>query len=532
MIRTASIAVVVVLCLSAMVVPGFCASAENPAPAAGIDILASEKSIPEIRADLDAGRYTSHDLVIAYLKRIAAFDADGPKLNSILEINPEALIWADTCDAERRAGKARGLLHGIPVLIKDNIDTADLMHTSAGSLALKDHYASKDAFVAQRLRQAGAIILGKTNMTEWANWMSTKMPGGYSSLGGQVLSAYDFSFPVRGSSTGSAVAMSANFAAGSVGTETSGSIIHPAYWASVVGLKPTVGLISRSGIIPLATSQDTAGPIARTVADVAWMLNAMAGVDPTDPATLAAGGKIPTDYRAFLKKDGLRGAHIGVSRQLFGQMSEEQAARFEGVLNEMRDAGAEIVDPVAMPIDELLGTNWQDSKTMLYEFKPAINHYLKGVEPYIPIHSLGEVIAFDNQDAAKRARYGQDTLEKAEKTSGSLTEPEYINERLRDLRLTRDAIDVALRKYAVDAIIFPPLNNTMISGVILEARAGYPAITLPAGYLKDGKPFTFMLVAGAWQEPKLIALGYSYEQATHHRKAPVLGSKSQVTSSK
>ena len=239
-------------------------------------------------------------------------------------------------------------------------------------------------------------------------------------------------------------------------------------------------------------------------------------------ATLAAAGKIPKDYTAFLKKDGLRGARIGVSRQLFGQMSDEQVALFDRVLKELRDAGAVIIDPVVMPIEELLGTNWTDSKTMLYEFKPAINTYLKSVEPYLPVHSLSEVIAFDNQDPGKRARYGQDTLEKAEKTSGSLTEPEYIQEHLRDMRLTRGGIDSALHKYNIDAIIFPPLNNTMISGVILEARAGYPAITLPAGYMNDGKPFTFMLIASAWQEPKLISLAYAYEQQTHHRKPPAL----------
>jgi amidase len=348
------------------------------------------------------------------------------------------------------------------------------------------------------------------------------MPGGYSSLGGQVLSAYDPGFPVRGSSTGSAVAMSANFAAAAVGTETSGSIVHPAYWASVVGIKPTVGLISRSGIVPLATSQDTAGPIARTVADAAVMLNALAGVDPADPATLAAAGRIPKDYTVFLKRDGLRGSHIGVSRQLFGQMSDEQVILFDRVLKEMKDAGATIIDPVVMPIDELLGSNWQDSKTMLYEFKPAINNYLKGIEPYIPIHSLSDVIAFNNQDAEKRARYGQNILEKADMTSGTLAEPEYIQEHMRDMRLTRGAIDYALRKYNLDAIIFPPMNNTMISGVILEARAGYPAIVLPAGYSKDGKPFAIMLAASAWQEPKLISLGYAYEQQTHHRQPPAL----------
>ena len=521
---TASLKTMMVLCLLATLVPSVFASSDNTAPdsAKSIEILTTEKSIQEIHNDLVAGRYTSHDLVIAYMKRIAALDKDGPKLNSILELNPEALLLADACDAERRAGKAHGLLHGIPVLIKDNIDTADMMHTSAGSLALKDHYASKDSFVAQRLRQAGAIIFGKTNMTEWANWMSTKMPGGYSSLGGQVLSAYDPGFPVRGSSTGSAVAMSANFAAAAVGTETSGSIVHPAYWASVVGIKPTVGLISRSGIVPIATSQDTAGPIARTVADAAVMLNALAGVDPADPATLAAAGRIPKDYTVFLKRDGLRGSHIGVSRQLFGQMSDEQVILFDRVLKEMKDAGATIIDPVVMPIDELLGSNWQDSKTMLYEFKPAINNYLKGIEPYIPIHSLSDVIAFNNQDAEKRARYGQNILEKADMTSGTLAEPEYIQEHMRDMRLTRGAIDYALRKYNLDAIIFPPMNNTMISGVILEARAGYPAIVLPAGYSKDGKPFAIMLAASAWQEPKLISLGYAYEQQTHHRQPPAL----------
>jgi amidase len=258
------------------------------------------------------------------------------------------------------------------------------------------------------------------------------------------------------------------------------------------------------------------------VADAALMLNVLAGVDPADPATVVAAGKIPKDYAAFLKKDGLRGAHIGVSRQLFGQMSDEQVTLFARVLKEMRDAGAEIIDPVVMPIDELLGSNWQDSKTMLYEFKPAINNYLKGIEPYIPINSLSDVISFNNQDAEKRARYGQNILEKAEMTSGSLAEPEYIQEHLSDLRLTRGGIDYALRKYSLDAIIFPPLNNTMISGVILEARAGYPAIIVPAGYLKDGKPFAFMLVASAWQEPKLISLAYAYEQQTHHRQPPAL----------
>jgi len=252
------------------------------------------------------------------------------------------------------------------------------------------------------------------------------------------------------------------------------------------------------------------------------MLNALAGVDPADPATLAAAGRIPKDYTVFLKRDGLRGSHIGVSRQLFGQMSDEQVILFDRVLKEMKDAGATIIDPVVMPIDELLGSNWQDSKTMLYEFKPAINNYLKGIEPYIPIHSLSDVIAFNNQDAEKRARYGQNILEKADMTSGTLAEPEYIQEHMRDMRLTRGAIDYALRKYNLDAIIFPPLNNTMISGVILEARAGYPAIVLPAGYSKDGKPFAIMLAASAWQEPKLISLGYAYEQQTHHRQPPAL----------
>jgi len=307
-----------------------------------------------------------------------------------------------------------------------------------------------------------------------------------------------------------------------VGTETSGSIIHPAYWASVVGIKPTVGLVSRSGIIPIAPSQDTAGPIARTVADAAMMLNVLAGIDPTDPATLAAAGKIPKDYTVFLKKDSLKGARIGVSRQLFGQMSDEQAVLFDRVLKEMRDAGAEIIDPAEMQLDELLKSNWADGKTMVYEFKPAINNYLKGVEAYIPVHTLSDVIAFNNQDTEKRARYGQNILERGEMTSGSLTEPEYIQARIQDLRLTREAIDGTLLRYNLDAIIFPPMNNTMISGVILEARAGYPAITVPAGYLEDGKPFAFMLAATAWQEPKLISLAYAYEQQTHHRQPPAL----------
>ncbi|MHC1760024.1 MAG: amidase family protein [Negativicutes bacterium] len=485
-------------------------------------INVEEKPLAEIRNDLDSGRYTSRDLIIAYLERIAVLDKNGPKLNSILELNPDMFALADVCDAERKAGKASGFLHGIPVVVKDNIDTADKMHTSAGSIALKDHYALKDSFVAQRLRKAGAIIFGKTNMTEWANYIAKGMPGGYSSRGGQVLNPYNPNFPVRGSSTGSAVAVSANLVSIAIGTETSGSILHPSYLASVVGLKPTVGLVSRTGIVPIMMTQDTAGPITRTVADAAMLLNAIAGLDTEDSATLTAVGKIPKDYGDFLKPDALRGARIGVGRQLFYQLNEEQTVLMEQTIQEFKDAGAIIVDPVEMPGLEIMTPNPAHAKmayasqAMSYEFKPAINNYLKTVEPYLPVHTLSELIKFNDEDSEKRLRYGQILFINSDKTSGSLSDPEYLADRLRDWQYSRkEGIDYALSKYKVDAIILPPV------GSLVTARAGYPALSIPAGYQQDGLPWAFILTASAWSEPKLISLGYSYEKATHHRKAPV-----------
>jgi amidase len=521
----------IVLCV--VLILAFNASAWATDPVSGITaqtaakINIEEKSLLDIRHDLDAGLYTSRDLISAYLERIALIDKSGPKLNSILELNPDMFALADVCDAERKAGRASGLLHGIPVVVKDNIDTADKMHTSAGAIALKDHYAAKDSFVAQRLREEGAIIFGKANMTEWANYITSGMPGGYSSRGGQVLNPYDHSFPVRGSSTGSAVAVSANLVAAAVGTETSGSILHPSYLASVVGLKPTVGLVSRTGIIPIMMTQDTAGPIARSVADAAVMLNVLAGVDKNDPVTLTAIGRIPKNYCDFLKADALRGARIGIARQLFYQLNEEQTALMERTIQEFKSAGAIIVDPVKMPGLEVMAPDpaikdnvKYTSKSMRYEFKPAVNNYLKSVEPYIPVHSLSELIRFNEEDPEKRLRYGQTLFVGSEKTSGSLSDPEYLLDRFLDYQYSRDeGIDYAINKYKLDAIVLPPL------GSLVAARAGYPAITIPAGYQQNGLPWGFILTASAWGEPKLIALGYSYEQVTHHRKKPLFNTE-------
>jgi amidase len=473
-----------------------------------------EATIADMARAMAAGKVTSEELVLAYLERIAAVDRQGPSLNSVLEINPDALSIAQALDRERKVSGPRGPLHGIPVLLKDNIDTGDKMHTSAGSLALAQSYAPRDAHVAAQLRTAGAVILGKANMTEFANFMTEGMPSGYSSRGGQVLNPYaPGKLTPSGSSSGPAVAVAANLCAVAVGTETSGSILSPANNNSVVGIKPTVGLISRTGIVPIAFSQDTAGPMARTVADAAALLGPMAGVDPADPATAAGVGRAEKEYTRYLDPAGLKGARIGVVRGWFtAKLSADEQALFEAAIGLLRDQGAEVVDPVP-----LVDGPWR-SKVLLYEFKPALNAYLAALGPSAPVRTLGEVVAFNNANPEATLRYGQTLLAASEATSGRLTEPEYLLDRLKDLRgCGAEGIDRVLAEHKLDALFFAADWGDWIA-----ARAGYPSINLPAGYTSEGYPFGVTFSGQAWSEPVLVRLAYAFEQVSRHRVPPVL----------
>lgn len=474
-----------------------------------------EWTVAEAQRAMAAGETSSRDLVSFYLERIAAHNRKGAAINAVLEVNPDALFIAEALDLERRQKGPRGPLHGIPVLLKDNIDTGDKMHTSAGSLALAESYAAEDSFVAKQLRNAGAVILGKTNMTEWANFMTENMPNGYSSRGGQVLNPYGpGTFDVGGSSSGSGAAIAANFAIAAVGTETSGSILSPASENSIVGVKPTVGLISRTGIIPISHSQDTAGPMARTVSDAAILLNALTGVDEADPATWASEGHTIQDYTECLDEAGLKGARIGVARKgFFTELEQPQLALMEAAIEQMTQEGAEIIDPVDIPgADEDWGIN-----VLIHEFKADLNAYLRTLASHQP-HSLKGVIHFNLDHAESTLAYGQTLLLESEKTSGTLTETEYIESRLNDLKRSRnEGIDAVFREHRLDALLFP--GNY---GADMPARAGYPSVTVPAGYTNAGQPLGVTFTGQAYSEPSLLKFAYAFEQATQHRIAPKL----------
>lgn len=471
-------------------------------------------TIDELQAAMEADEITAKELVLLYLDRIATFNKNGITINAVLEINPDALQIAEALDTERKISGPRGPLHGIPVLVKDNIDTGDKLHTSAGSLALKESYASQDAFLVELLREAGAIILGKTNMTEWANFMAENMPTGYSSRGGQVLNPYGpGKFEVGGSSSGSGAAIAANFAAVAIGTETSGSILSPASRNSLVGIKPTVGLVSRTGIIPIAHTQDTAGPMTRTVKDAAILLNAIAGKDDADPATFK--NMVDYDYTEFLQMDGLQGKRIGIARaQYFDYLSEEEKVCMEQAITILKEKGATIIDSVEIPSTK---EKW-DYNVLVYEFKTDLNAYLQNVDPRLRIHTLAEVIKFNEENAEATLKYGQKVLLESEATSGTLTEPEYINSLEQDQYLsTEQGIDYTLNEHNLDAIVFP--NNY---GAGIPAKAGYPSVTVPAGYSSDHGPVGITFTGTAFSEPVLIEIAYAYEQASKVRKPPVM----------
>ena len=493
----------------------------------------AELTIPELRSGMQTGEMTARSITEMYLRRIAEIDQAGPMLNAVIEVNPDALDIADALDAERRARGSRGPLHGIPILIKDNIDTADKMLTTAGSLALLGSIASQDATVARKLREAGAVILGKTNLSEWANFRSSHSVSGWSSRGGQTRNPYALDRNPCGSSSGSGVAVAANLCAVAVGTETDGSIICPSHTNGIVGIKPTLGLVSRAGIIPIAHSQDTAGPMARTVADAAILLAALVGPDPRDPATLESGTRICTDDAdtfglALLDRDGLRGARLGVARNFCG-FNPRVDAVFEASLAALGDAGAVIIDPAdiatATQIDE------PEYEVLLYEFKADLNAYLAGLGPEAPVHSLADVIAYNEANRERVMPYfGHEHMLMAQ-ACGPLTEEKYLRALANCRRLARDeGIDAVLAKHQLDAVVAPSggpawltdyVNGDHYSGgsSTPAAVAGYPSITVPAGYV-CGLPVGISFIGAAWREPALIRYAYAFEQATQVRKSP------------
>jgi amidase len=476
-----------------------------------------EATISDLLAAMEKGELTSKELVMYYMYRIAVYDQSGPNLNSIMEINPDAIFIAEALDLERKMVGVRGPMHGIPVLLKENIETKDKMRTSAGALALENHVSSNDAFLVQKLRAAGAVILGKTNLTEWANGMaSSKMWAGYSARGGQTKNPYGKFFP-GGSSTGSAVAVAANFTAVEVGTETSASILSPSYQNAIVGIKPTVGLISRTGVIPWTYSQDTAGPMARSVADAAILLGVLAGKDESDPATWRNPQAI-ADYRVFLDINGLAKANIGIYRKASLEQYRDAEEYHEGLFNEavanLSEAGANVIEDIEIPS---FHREWEYNK-MTTEFKHAIENYLQKLPSHLPVHTLKELIEWNEQNAEKALKYGQESLEQQSKIESPLKNQPYILESITDLYYAQNrGIDYALEKYGLDAILFPAYVGADIS-----ARAGYPSIAVPAGFQENGRVFGITFAGTAFSEPTLIRLAYAFEQKTKHRRMPDL----------
>ncbi|ALC90651.1 amidase [Bacillus sp. FJAT-18017] len=479
-----------------------------------------ELTIYDIQRAMEKGVVTSKELVMYYLYRIAKYDQDGPRINSVLEINPDAIFIAEALDHERNTMGVRGPLHGIPVLLKDNIETSDSMHTSAGTMALENYIAEKDAFLVEKIRKAGAVILGKTNMTELANAMSTTMWAGYSSRGGQVLNPYgDPDLFVGGSSSGSAVAVAANFTVLSVGTETDASILSPAIQNSVVGIKPTVGLVSRSGIIPFTYSQDTAGPMARNVTDAALLLGVMAGVDKEDAATFKSEGRIEQNYSIFLDPEGLRGARVGLFKNAskdFLTSDEYDEDLFQEAIHVIKNQGA-IIEEIEIPSFHR-EWNWGVN---LYELKHGLNNFLSQLPSNLPIHSIKDLIQYNQINKKKALKYGQDKLEQRALYPNTLRNPDYLLSKLEDLYFSQEqGIDLSLEKYNLDAILFPSYIGSTIS-----AKAGYPSIALPAGYKQNGRPFGITFAGTAYSEGKLIKLAYAFEQATNLRKTPKIGTE-------
>jgi amidase len=486
----------------------------------------SEITIDELQQKMSSGELTARAIAELYLKRIEAIDKSGPTINSVIELNPDALAIADAMDAERKAGKVRGPMHGIPVIIKDNIDSADKMMTTAGALALEGNIASADAFIVKKLRESGAVLLGKTNLSEWANFRSNRSASGWSSRGGQTRNPYVLDRNPCGSSSGSGAAVAANLCAVTIGTETNGSIVCPASVNGVVGIKPTVGLWSRSGIIPISATQDTAGPMARTVRDAAIFLGACVGIDERDSVTKTSEGKFSTDYSQFLKSDGLKGKKIGVEKSYL-KGHEGIDALLVKTIEQMKSAGAEIVE-----VDFLEKTKgiWGDEyQVLLYEFKDGVNKYLATANA--KVKTVADVIAFNKQNEAKAMPYfKQDILEEAN-AKGDLTTKEYTNALLNILTKTRAAINNTMDELKLDAICGPTYGPTWCIDWVNgdygtgygfsspAAIAGYPHITVPMGQVMN-LPIGISFFGRAYDEGGLLSVAYAYEQISKNRKAP------------
>ncbi len=495
---------------------------------AGKQFELHEATLNQLQDGMRSGRYTARSITQLYLDRIEAVDKHGPTLNSVIELNPDALSIADALDQEHKERGPRGPLHGIPVLIKDNFDTADHMSSTAGSLALEGSIAQKDAFVVRQLRAAGAVILGKGNLSEWANFRSKHSVSGWSARGGLTRNPYALDRNPCGSSSGSAVAVAANLCAVAVGTETDGSVVCPSSVNGIVGIKPTLGLISRSGVTPIAHSQDTPGPMARTVRDAAILLNVLSGSDPSDPATEDCVTKGERDYTKFLDPNGLRGARLGIARKFFG-FNDAVDTLINNSISEMKRQGAEIIDPADLPSHG----QFEDSEfeVLLYEFKSDLNAYLKTRGDSVRVHSLADIIAFNEKRRDVEMPYfGQDIMLMAER-KGPLTEKAYTDTLAKNHQLSRDeGIDAIVREHGLDAIVAPTtgpawltdlVNGDHVSGGCSTpaAVAGYPHITVPAGFI-HGLPVGASFFGPPWSEPTLLRLAYAFEQATKIRRLP------------
>jgi amidase len=503
------------------------ARAKDPFRVAPFEL--EEATLAELQSWMASGRMSSHSITQQYLDRINELDRRGPTLRHVIETNPDALSIAEGLDRERKAGRVRGPLHGIPILLKDNIDTADRMTTTAGSYALAGSIPLQDATIASKLRTAGAVLLGKANLSEWANFRSSHASSGWSGRGGQAKNPYVLDRNPCGSSSGSAAGVSANLSALAIGTETDGSIVCPSSANGIVGIKPTLGLVSRAGIIPIAHSQDTAGPMARTVRDAAILLGVLTGADPRDVATSSGGARNRIDYTSSLDANGLRGARIGVARAKFFGYSDVTDKLIDAAIDVMKAQGAVIVDPANI---ETAG-KFDDSEfdVLLYEFKADLNSYLASLGPKAPAKTLKDIIDYNEAHRDQEMPYfGQEIMIQAQ-AKGPLTEKKYLDELANDLKMSRtDGIDATMDKYKLDAIVAPTSNPAWTTDLINgdhfsgasstpAAVAGYPNINVPAGF-SHGLPVGISFFGRAYSEPTLIKLAYSYEQATKHRRAP------------
>jgi amidase len=501
----------------------FALAACERAPAYSVE----ERSIAQLQADMTSGAVTSEQLVQAYLDRIERLDRNGPRLNSVIALNPDALEQARALDAERAAGRVRGPLHGIPVLIKDNIESADPMPTTAGSLALADNLTNRDAPLVARLREAGAIILGKTNLSEWANIRSSHSTSGWSAVGGLTRNPYALDRNTCGSSSGSGAAAAASLAAITIGTETDGSITCPASVNGLVGIKPTVGLVSRTHVVPISHSQDTAGPMGRSVADVAAVLTVIAGSDPADAATAEADAR-RADYVAVLDANALQGRRIGVVRFMAG-FHPPVDALFEQAIAELREAGAEIVEITERPAS-MNGLGRDELTILLAELRTDLTAYLVTTPQAVRTRTLADVIAFNTRTPAETSIFGQDLFEQAQATQG-VEDPTYIAAHARAAAVARAAIDGMMREHRIDALAAPSLGAAWLTDVVngdqyvgggasqLPAVSGYPHLTVPMGQV-GGLPVGLSLFAEAWSEAKLLSFAYAYEQRAQARTPP------------